>query len=123
MQPPDYVKLRDRFAVTGGGRRESFFKRHSVSARSVFLAPKSAQAPSSHANIRRIDVAVDVEVCLVAMHPLTDPVGQPTDGQDVTGPVEGKRIGLLQAFTREDFIFDRDEARIVSLEWVRSRHQ
>src|SRR5882762_4906161 len=105
MQSPDNVKLRDRFAVTGGGRREGFFKRHRVGARSVFLAAKSAQATSSHANIRRIDMAVDVEVCLVAMHPLANPVGQPTHGKDVASPVERKRISLVQALTREDFVF------------------
>ncbi len=68
-------------------------------------------------------MAVDVEVSLVAMHPLPNPVGQPTHGKDVARPVKGKRIALVQAFPRKDFILDRDEARIVGLEWVRNRHQ
>ena len=59
-------------------------------------------------------MAVDVKVCLVAMHPFTNPIGEPTHGQDVPSPIEHKRIGLVQALTREDFIFDRDEARIVN---------
>src|ERR1019366_4060547 len=42
MQPTDYVKLSDRFGVTGGGRLEGFFERHGVGARSVFLAAKGA---------------------------------------------------------------------------------
>ena len=58
---------------------------------------------------------VDVEVSLVAMHPLTNPVRQPTHGQDVARPIESKRIGLVQAFSRKDFIFDRKQAGIVGL--------
>jgi len=123
MQPADNMELSDRFGVTGSGRLEGFFKRHSVSARSVFLAPKCAQPASRHANIRRIDMPIDVEVRLVAMHPLTNPIGQPTHGQDVARPIKGKRIALVQAFAGKDFIFDRNEPRIVRLEWVRNRHR
>ena len=83
MQSADNVELGNRFGVAGSGRLESFFQRHGVGAGSIFLASKSAQAASGHANIRRIDMAVDVEVRLVAMHPLANPVGQPADGQDV----------------------------------------
>ena len=67
-------------------------------------------------------MAVYVEVSLIAMHPLADPVSQPTHGEDVSRSVKSKRIGLVQAFTRENFIFDRDEARIVGLKWVSVRH-
>jgi hypothetical protein len=52
------------------------------------------------------------------MHPLADPVSQPTHGQDVARPIKNKRIALVQAFARKDFIFDRKQARVVSLEWV-----
>jgi hypothetical protein len=52
------------------------------------------------------------------MHPLPNPVGQPTQGKNVASPVKGKRIGLVQAFAREHFIFDRDEARIACLKCV-----
>lgn len=65
---------------------------------------------------------IDVEVSLVPMHPFPNPVGQPTHGQDVARPVKRKRIAFVQAFTREDFIFNRKQARIVGLEWVRVRH-
>jgi hypothetical protein len=61
-------------------------------------------------------MAINVEVSFVAMHPLTNPVGQPPHGQDVARPIKHKRIALVQAFPREDFILDRDEARIVGLE-------
>src|ERR1019366_6259710 len=116
MQPPNNVKLSNRLGVAGSGRREGFFKRHGVSARSILLAPKSTQPASRHANIRRIDMPIDVEVSLVPMHPLTDPVGQPPHGQNVARPIKRKRIALVQASARKDFIFDRKQARVVGLE-------
>ena len=61
---------------------------------------------------------VDVEVSLVPMHPFTNPVGQPPHGKDVAGPIKHKRIALVQAFAREDFVFDRKQARIVGLKCV-----
>ena len=70
---------------------------------------------------------IDIEVSGVAVHPLTNPVREPTHSQDVARPVEDKRVGLVQAFARKDFIFDRDEAGVVclkcvGLEYVRVRH-
>src|SRR5689334_25129751 len=53
------------------------------SARSVFLAAKSAQTAGSHANVRRIDMAIHVEIRHIAMQPLSDVVGQPANGEDI----------------------------------------
>ena len=61
-------------------------------------------------------MAIDVEVRLVAMHPLPNPVGQPPDGKNVARPIKDKRVALVQAFAREHFIFDREQAPIVRLE-------
>ena len=61
---------------------------------------------------------INVEVSLVPMHPLANPVSQPTHGQDVARPIKNKRIALVQAFARKDPIFDRKQSRIVGLEWV-----
>ena len=51
---------------------------------------------------------VDVEISLVAMHPLANPVGQPPHGKNVARPVKDERIALVQAFARKDFILDRN---------------
>ena len=67
-------------------------------------------------------MAIDVEIRLVAMHPLADPVRQPAYGEDVTGTIKNKRIGLVQAFASQYFVFDREQALVVGLEWVRVRH-
>src|SRR5579863_10020806 len=82
MQHSDDMKLGYRFTVAGGRRLKSFFERHSIGARSVFLPSKRAQATSCYANIGGIQMAVDVEVRPVAVHPLTDGIRHPSDSQD-----------------------------------------
>jgi len=59
-------------------------------------AAKGAQAAVGHAYVGRIDMAVHVEVGDVAMHPLAHMVGQPADGQDVTGAIERYAISKVR---------------------------
>ena len=119
MQSANDMKFGDRLGVSGGGGLESFFERHGVGAGRVLLAAEGAQPARRHANIRRIDVAVDVEVRLVAVHPLAHGVGQPAHGQNVAGAVQGKGVVGFKPFAGEDFLVDRREARIVGLKGVR----
>ena len=92
MQPADDMELRDRFAVTRGSGFEGFIERHGVGAGSILLASEGAEAAGGHANIRRIDVAIDVEVGLVAMHALTHGICQPADGKDIGRTIERECI-------------------------------
>src|ERR1700686_2108285 len=123
MQPANNMKLRNRFAISRRRSLKSLVQRHGVSARRVLLTPKSAQPASRHANIRRINMPVDVEVSLVPMHPLANPISQPTHGKNIARPVKHKRISLVQALASKNLIFNREQPRVVSLEWVRVRHQ
>src|SRR5271156_4851093 len=118
MQPSNNMNLRAGPAVAGSRCLERFSKRHSVRARSILLAPKSAQPASRHANIRRIDMAIDVEVSLVTMHPLPNPVSQPTHRQNVARPIKRTRVALVQALAGKDLILDREQARVIGLECV-----
>ena len=83
MQAADNMEFRNRFAVAGSGSLESFFERHRVGARRVLLAAKGAEPACGHADIRRINVAIDVEVGLVAVHALAHGIRQPADRKDV----------------------------------------
>src|SRR5437588_6879164 len=82
MQPADDVKFGHGFAITRGRGLPGFFERHGVGTRTVLLASEGAQATSSNANIRWIDMSVNVEIADVAIHPLTHQVSQPADSQD-----------------------------------------
>ena len=118
MQPADDVKLRYRLAVSGRSGLESLFQRHGVGAGRVFLSSKGAQTACRHAHIRGIDVAIDVEIGLVAMHTLADGIGHPAHGKNVAGAIEGKGIVDVQALASHDFVIDWRQARVVSLKGV-----
>src|ERR1035438_5606894 len=90
VQAADDVKLRNRFAVAGSSGVPDFFQRHGVGAGGVLLAAKGAQAAGGHANIGVIDMAVNVEVGDVAVHPLANGGGQPDNRQNVRQ--EKKRV-------------------------------
>jgi hypothetical protein len=117
---------------------EGFFECHSVSAGRILLATESAEATRGNTNIRRIDVAIDVEVRLVTVHTLTHGIRQPADGEDVSGAVEREGIVSTQTLLGKDFIFDRVKPVVVgrksvalktmtlhrlALKWVRAGHQ
>ena len=118
MQAADDVELGDRFGVSGGRGLESLFERHGVGAGRVLLASEGAEAAGRNADVGGIDVPVDVEVGLVAVHALAHVVGQPADGEDVAGTVEREAILLVEAFAGKHFFFNGGEARVVGLERV-----
>ncbi len=127
MQSADDVKFGDGLGVTGSRGLEGLFERHGVGAGRVFLAAEGAQAAGGHADIRRIDMAVDVEISLVAVHALAHEVGHPAHGENVAGAVEGEGVVGAEALAGHDFSVDRRQARIVGLksvvlEAVRGRH-
>ncbi len=121
MEPANNVKLGDGFGISGSCCFESFIKRHGVGARRVLLAAKGAETAGGHADVRGIDVAVDVEIRFIAVHPLADVVGHPANGENVAGTVEGESVGCAEALDGKDFGVDRLEPRIVGLERMMAR--
>ena len=83
MQAADDVELGDCFGVAGGRRLPGLFESHGVAGRVALLAAKGAELAGRHADVGGVDVAIDVEVGHVAVHPLAHVVGQPADGQHV----------------------------------------
>ena len=125
MQAADNVKFRDRFGVTGSGGLKSLVESHGVSARCIFLAPEGAEAAGCDANIRRIDVAIDVEISFIAVHAFAHGVGQPAHGENVAGPVEGESVVGIEALAGKNFLVNRRQARVIRLESMgqaRGRH-
>src|SRR5690348_11597078 len=121
MQPADDVKFSNRFGISRSCSLEGLLQRHRIGTRRIFLASESAQAARCYADIRRIDMAVDVEIRLVAMHPLTHEIGHPAHGEDIARPVKRKRISGIKTHARENFFMDRLQPRIVRLKPVRGR--
>ena len=107
MQSADDVKFRHCLGVSGSCSLESLFKRHSIGAGRVFLSPKRAQPARSNANICGIDMPVDVEVSLVAMHALAHQVGHPADGENVAGAVQRQSVVGIEPFAGENSLVNR----------------
>src|SRR5450631_3548832 len=122
MQSADNVKFGDRLAVSRGCGLESFLQRHGVGAGRVLLAPKSTQAAGRHADVGRIQVAVDVEIRRVPVHPLADMIGQPAYGQDVTRAIKDEGVVDREALPRKDLFVDRLKPSVVALKWMQTGH-
>ena len=95
MQPADDVELGDRLAPALAGAVPDLFERHGVRLGIARLLAERAQPATRHADVGRIDVAVDVEVGDVAVQPLAHEVGQVAERQDVAGAVQ--RQAVLEA--------------------------
>ncbi len=115
MQPPDDMKFGDRLTVPGRRGFERLLKRHRVGPGRIFLAAEGAKAAGRDAHIRGIDMAIDVEVGLVAMHALADVIGHPAHGEHIAGAVERERVGGIEALAGHQFGMNRLQPGIVSL--------
>ena len=122
MQPAHDVKLGHRLRIAGSRGLKRFLECHGVGAGCIFFAPKCTQPACCHAYIRRINVAVDVEVSLIAVHPLPNVVCHPTNGQDVARAVKHQRIIGAQAIPSKNLLVDRLELQVVGLKWMRAWH-
>ena len=123
MQSADDVKFGDGLAVSGSGGFESFIERHGVGAGSVLLAAEGAQAAGRDANVGGIDVSVDVEIRLVAVHALANVIGHPAHGENIAGAVESEGIGGVEPLTGQHFGVNGQQARVVGLERVKGQHR
>ena len=93
-----------------------------VCAGIVLLTAKGAQATGGYANVGRIQVAVDIEVRLVAVHALADVVGQPPHAKNVAAAVECEGVFWVQALAGKNFGVNGPETRIVGLERMSRSH-
>ena len=115
MQSADNMKFSYGFAVTRRCGFEGLVERHGVCAGRIFFASEGAQPAGRHAYIGGIDVAIDVEICLVAMHAFANVVGHPAQGEHITAAVESNSVSEIKTMTRHHLGVDRLQVRIVSL--------
>src|ERR1700733_2243685 len=107
MQPSYDMKLRDRLTVSRACRFKRLLERHRVGPGRDFLAAEGTEATGGDAYVRGIDVSIDIEVGLVAMHALADMVGHPSHGQHIAGAIERQPIGGIEALAGHHFGMNR----------------
>ena len=89
-----------------------FFERHGVRLGIALLLAEGAQLATGDADIGGIDVAVDVEISLIAVEALADLVGQPADAQQIGSAVNGQAVLIGQPLAGVDLGADRLEASV-----------
>ena len=107
MQAADQMELRRSFADTLLGALEDLFERKRVGPRRVRAAAKGAQPTVRHADISRIDVAVDVEIADVAVALLADVVAKPADGQQVWRAIERDAVVKVESLAGQNLVGNR----------------
>ena len=83
VQAADNVKLGNRLRVAGSRGFPGLVEGHGVAGGVALFAAKGAELAGGDADVGGVDVAIDVEVGEVAVHPLADVVGQPADCQNI----------------------------------------
>jgi hypothetical protein len=118
VQAADNVELGHRLGVAGGRCLPGLFQRHGVAGRIALLAAEGAQPAVGHANVGGIDVAIDVEVGHIAVHPLAHMVGQPAHRQYIGGAVEHQTLVEVEPLASQHLGGNRLKARVVALKGV-----
>ena len=106
VQAADDVELRCAFANALLGALINLFQRKSVGTRGVGIAAKRTQPAVRHADVGRINVAVDVEIRHVPVALLANVVGQPAHRQQVRRAVKQHAVVNRKPFTSEHFARD-----------------
>src|ERR1700739_2008053 len=113
VQAADQMKFRGAFTQTLFGALPDFFQGKCVGAGSVRAAAESAELAMRHADVRWVDVPVNVEVANVAVALFADVVRQPAQGQQIGRAINGDAVLEAEPFAGQNFGGDGFEARIV----------
>ena len=89
------MKLRDSLAPTLARAKPHFLERHSVRFGIFRTLAEGAQPATGHANVGGVDMAVDVEIGRIAVHPFANQVGQIAHRQDIVRAVQ--RYPIVEA--------------------------
>ena len=92
VQAADDVEFGDGFGVAGSRGLPRLIESHGVTGGVALFAAEGAKLAGRHAHIGGVDVAIDVEVGHVAVHPLAHMVGQPAHGKHVAGAIENQAV-------------------------------
>ena len=68
-----------------------------------------------HADVSRIDVAIDIEVADVAVALLANVIGEPADGEQIVRLEEREAVFSCEARAGKDFGRDGPEPRVYDL--------
>ena len=111
VEAADDVELRDPVVPAGRGLADGLLDRHRVAAVDAGLAGPRAERAVDPAEVRRVEVPVDVVVAGVAVPLLADEVRERADAEDVGRLEEGDAVLEREARPRGHLLRDREEGR------------
>ena len=111
VEAADDVELRDAVVPAGRGLRDGFLDRHRVAAVHAGLPRPGAERAVDPAEVRRVQVAVDVVVADVPVLLLADEVRERADAEDVGRREERDAVLEREAPALGDLLGDRAEGR------------
>src|ERR1700735_3606321 len=88
MQTADNMELGNRLAPALTRGLPNLLERHRVRSWIALLFAEGAQAAAGNANVRRIDMAVDVEVSNVSVHPLAHDIRHVSESEQIARSIE-----------------------------------
>src|SRR5690348_16634531 len=112
MEAADNVEFGDGFAPAFAGPVPYLVERHGVGLRIAGVLSKGAETAASHADVGRIDVAVDVEISSVAVKPFPHNIREIPESQNVGSAVKGHAVIKRQTLAGFDSLSDRNQAWI-----------
>ena len=115
------VKFGRAFADALGGALKHFIESpaKSIGTGRVRRAPKGAKLAMGHADVRRIDVAINVVVAEVAVTLFANVIRKPAQRQHVVGLEEGDALRHVETLASQHFGGDRIEAAVADLQTAR----
>jgi hypothetical protein len=112
MEPPDDVELGHGFRVAFARLRDDLVDRHLVASRLVDPSGPGAEGAVHPAQIRRVQIPVDVVVGDVSVPLLPDEVRETTEAEEVARRKEGRRRLRKLGVLRERLFGQRRERRV-----------
>lgn len=85
------------------------------------LAPEGAQPASGYTDVRGIDMAINIEICLIPMQALANVIGHPAEGEHIATAIKGESISKIEAIASDYFGVNRLQPAIVSLKGMLAR--
>src|ERR1051325_9045933 len=115
MEPADDVKLGNRFPISLSRAVPDLLERHGVRLGIPGALTERTKAATGDANVSGINMAIDIEVSLVAVQTLAHEVGHVAESQQIRCAVEGDSVIERKPFACIYLVVNRTQRRVFEI--------
>src|SRR5262249_51162807 len=113
MKAADDVKFRGALTDAFIGALIDFFKGVGIRAWRIWITAEGAKFAVGYADIRRINVAIDIVIGDVAVLFFANVIGEPAGGEKIWRAIELHAVVEGETFSRENFVRDGLQSLVV----------